>query len=151
MAYEMLVKPKVEYAASVWDPYTKSQISNLEKIQRRAARFVLNDHKKCSSVTNMLKSLKWPSLEQRRKATRLTNLYKVKKEKVKIQCKELEPAPTRARRAHDQQLRRLQSKKEIRQHSFFPRTIKEWNELNQAAVSAPSADAFRRHVLGSDC
>ena len=151
MAYKMLVRPKVEYAASVWDPYTKSQISNLEKIQRRAARFVLNDHKKCSSVTNMLKSLKWPSLEQRRKATRLTNLYKVKKDKVKIQCKELEPAPTRARRAHDQQLRRLQCKKEIRQHSFFPRTIKEWNELNQAAVSAPSADAFRRHVLWSDC
>ena len=47
MTYKMLVRPKVEYAASVWDPYTKSQISNLEKIQRRAARFVLNDHKKC--------------------------------------------------------------------------------------------------------
>ena len=151
MAYKMLVRPKVEYAASVWDPYTKSQISNLEKIQRRAARFVLNDHKKCSSVTNMLKSLKWPSLEQRRKATRLTNLYKIKKDKVKIHCNELEPAPTRARRAHDQQLRRLQCKKEIRQHSFFPRTIKEWNELKQVAVSAPSADAFRRHVLWSDC
>ena len=58
MAYKMLVRPKVEYAASVWDPYTKSQISNLEENQRRAARFVLNDHKKCSSVTNMLKSLK---------------------------------------------------------------------------------------------
>ena len=121
------------------------------RIQRRTARFVLNYHKKTSSVTNMLNNLKWPSLEKRRKATRLTNLYKINNHKIKVQCKELEPAPTRSRRAHDQQLRRLQCKKDIRQNSFFPRTIKEWNELKQEAVSAPSADAFRRHVLWSYC
>ena len=101
MAYKMLVRPKVEYAASVWDPFTKAHTTNIEKIQRRAARFVLNDHKKTSSVTTMLNDLKWPSLEKRRKATRLTNLYKIKNNKAKVQCKELEPAPARSRRAHD--------------------------------------------------
>ena len=49
-AYKMLVRPKVEYAAAVWDPYTAKQINNLEKIQRRAARVVWNDHHKTSRV-----------------------------------------------------------------------------------------------------
>ena len=37
-AYKMLVRPKVEYAAAVWDPYTADHINTLEKIQRLAAR-----------------------------------------------------------------------------------------------------------------
>ena len=69
----MLVRPRVEYAASIWDPHTKDQINSIEKIQRRAARVVTNDHRKTSSVTKMLKVLNWPTLEDRRKAARLTN------------------------------------------------------------------------------
>jgi hypothetical protein len=29
----------LEYAASIWDPYNTGQINQLEKVQRRAARF----------------------------------------------------------------------------------------------------------------
>ena len=80
----MLVRSKVENAASVWDPHTKEQISSIEKIQRRAARVVSNDHRKTSSVSKMLKELDWPTLENRRKAARLTTLYKIRKGAVKV-------------------------------------------------------------------
>ena len=34
------MRPLLEYACSVWDPYTEENISRLEAVQRRAARFV---------------------------------------------------------------------------------------------------------------
>jgi hypothetical protein len=36
-AHEAIVRPTLEYAASIWDPYNTGQINQLEKVQRRAA------------------------------------------------------------------------------------------------------------------
>ena len=53
-AYKVLVHPLLEYASSVWDPHTEKNITKLEEVQRRAARFVLNRYRNTSSVSNML-------------------------------------------------------------------------------------------------
>jgi len=45
-------------------------------IQRRAARWVLGRYDRLDSVTDMLSSLKWRSLELRRSDVRLCMLYK---------------------------------------------------------------------------
>jgi hypothetical protein len=42
-AYTTLVRPSIEYASAVWDPFNKNQISQLDSVQRRAARFVSNN------------------------------------------------------------------------------------------------------------
>jgi hypothetical protein len=42
-AYTTLVRPSVEYASAVWDPYTRNQTNQLEQVQRRAAKFVNNN------------------------------------------------------------------------------------------------------------
>ena len=39
-AYKSLVRPKLEYGCTVYDPYRANQKSWLEQVQRRAARFV---------------------------------------------------------------------------------------------------------------
>ena len=65
------MRPVLEYASCVWDPYTTKEKTKIEKIQRRAARFVTKNYKKKESVTAMLKKLKWQSLEDRRKKARL--------------------------------------------------------------------------------
>ena len=58
-AYISLVRSTMEYGAIVWDPYTTSDINKLERIQRRAARFITGDYKtrEEGSVTKMLNDL----------------------------------------------------------------------------------------------
>ena len=41
--YLTLVRPIMEYTACVWDPHPKYLTDSIEKIQRRAARWVLSD------------------------------------------------------------------------------------------------------------
>jgi hypothetical protein len=43
-SYTAIVRPTIEYAATVWDPTSQSKIKALENIQRRAARFVTNNY-----------------------------------------------------------------------------------------------------------
>jgi len=53
----------MEYASAVWDLYYNVDVDKLEKIQRRAARWVLSDYNRTSSVTQMLDQLSWPTLQ----------------------------------------------------------------------------------------
>ena len=59
-AYTTIVRPKVEYCASIWDPHHGKYIENIEKVQRKAARFVINKpHRYDSpvSVTSLIQDL----------------------------------------------------------------------------------------------
>jgi len=66
-AYLIIVRRTLEYATYVWDPYQEYLIYDIEKIQRRAARWVLSDYSYYSSVTDMLNRLKWPTLQEKRR------------------------------------------------------------------------------------
>ena len=54
----------------VWDPWQKQQINKIEMIQRRTARYTLNQYSYHSSVSAMLQHLCWPTLQQE-----ITNSY----------------------------------------------------------------------------
>ena len=43
-AYLTIVRPLLEYAACIWDPHQEYLIYEIEKIQRRAARWALSDY-----------------------------------------------------------------------------------------------------------
>ncbi|KAI8512099.1 hypothetical protein Bbelb_111990 [Branchiostoma belcheri] len=75
--YKALVRPHLEYSATVWDPYTIKGMQAVEAVQRRAARVTFNDYRRTSSVTQMLDELQWPLLSERRRSARLTTFYKI--------------------------------------------------------------------------
>ena len=59
----MMVRPQLEYASDVWDPHHVGDVMELEKVQQRAAHWVLNDYDRFSLFTVMLDQLPWPTLQ----------------------------------------------------------------------------------------
>lgn len=149
LAYFTLVRPIIEYAAPVWDPHTQRNIYKIEMVQRRAARFVCSRYHNTSSVSEMLQELNWPSLQQRREVLRLVLLYKMHQGKVIFDTSPyITPVLRATRHTHQQGYQVPASTTEYHRHSFFPRTVKVWNSLPPDIISAPSAEAFRRHLAG---
>ena len=76
-AYLSFVRSQLEYSAFIWDPYRVSDSNQLDRVQKRAARFVFSDYSYHSSITDMIHKLGWKDLATRRKEIGLTLLYKM--------------------------------------------------------------------------
>ena len=148
LAYFSLVRSKLEYSASIWDPYLKKDITLLEQVQRRAARFVSNDYRYRSSVTSMLQELGWQDLASRRRDIRLALFYKVIHHlvAVPIDDKFLIKADIRTRANNGYKYRIPKTNCEEFRSFFYSRTIPDWNRLPQSTVEAPSIDAFKQRL-----
>ena len=67
-AYQALVRPHLEYASAAWDPHLVKDIKTVQNVQ--------SDYtSEKGTVTRLLDSLNWPSLEARRKCRRLELLH----------------------------------------------------------------------------
>ena len=55
----------MEYATAAWDPFTRKNIDELDKIQRRAERLVTGVYSRYQSVSKLIKELEWESLSLR--------------------------------------------------------------------------------------
>ena len=73
--YKMLVRPILIYSCIVWDPHTSKNVNNLEMVQRRSARFVFSNYRRTASPSDMIKTLRWESLAERRKKSKIIMIY----------------------------------------------------------------------------
>ena len=151
LAYLTLVRSGLEYASVVWDPFLQREIDRLEKIQRRAARFVTNNYRRECGLTStqLIDSLGWDSLQERRKTARLCMLYKAINREVALSIDML-CRPDNRTRGSTQNFRTIQTKKRPFANSFFIRTIPDWNKLPSDVKLAPTFTAFKARLKKSD-
>ena len=92
MAYKGLVRPILEYVSPVWDPSGKTLQDELEKVQNPAAWFITGNYNfETGNMTKILGHLKWKSLKQRWKSSRLILFYKGLKGQASIPLLTLKP------------------------------------------------------------
>ena len=141
-AYKSYVRPVVEYAASVRDPWQNKYLyRKIEMIQQRAVRYKFNDFSFTSSVSNMLSKLNLPTLQKHRQISALIMFYKIKHQLVNIQF------PNTIRPALRHRYSFPRSNINTHRHSFFPRTAKVWNTLPPDICNSPDLGSFRAGLL----
>ena len=118
--YTTLVRPLVEYACTIWDPHTAQNIHKLEAVQRRSVCFVMNTYAQTSSVTSMLDTLQWSSLEERRARCKAVMMYRIVNGLVAIPPSELHPTSSAAR-GHTRRFMVPYARTLIYKQSFFSR------------------------------
>jgi len=119
------------------------QTYQLEKVQRNAARFVMNDFSQFSSVTRMLEHQSWPSLEQRRTHFKLLMLLKLIYHLVEIPSITL-TSLTSCTRGHNHRFTIPPIRTESYLHSFLPSAVKLWNNLPQSLIKIDNIDDFKK-------
>jgi hypothetical protein len=120
----------------------------VEAVQRRAARYVANNHRNRSSVSNIIQRLKWRPLADKRKDARLMNLYKIDREFVAINKEnKLIPTGRKTRKSHNRSFQIPSSRIDTRKMSFFPRTVRDWNLLAPDIVELDTPEAFKAMIV----
>ena len=146
-AYFSLVRSLLEYSCAVWDPHYKKDTDRLERVQRRAARFVKHDYKWNSSVTQMIRDLGWTSLAHRRKEIRLTLFYKIIHNITTVPTDDiLVKADARTRSNHPYKYKHIRTSTNNYKFSFFPRTVPEWNSLDSNTINSDNIDTYKARL-----
>ena len=143
--YNALVLPGLQYAASAWDPYLVTDIDELEKVQRRGARFVTNNYQDRTPgcVSGMIQELKWPPLHERRRLHRLSFLFKIKHQLVDVNPGSLlQSSDSRTR--GKARIHQAHTQSTVYSNSFYPRTIREWNLLPTTITDITAQGEFER-------
>ena len=158
-AYFSLVRSGMEYAAPIWDPYQKGDISDLEKVQRQAARWVKSVYsRKPGAVTKLLKELEWTSLADRRRNLKLILLFKLTKDDIVLSLEDFDISyadrPTKAASVIEEdgsvtsyKLDTLTAKKAPLQHSTLVSTIPLWNKVPGDILASSTSDIFKSALL----
>jgi hypothetical protein len=153
-AYTTLTRPHLEYGSAVWDPIYKTQITELQKVQRRAARFIKNDYSHESSVTTMLSQLNLPPLATRRLIHRICIFHHAYYGTIAIPIPSYIISITRpTRHSSETDFIQVSTSANYYQQTFFPRTVCDWNALpasmKMIVKPEPFKSALEAHLHGT--
>ena len=148
LLFKSLVRPHLEYACSVWNPYKLKDIEAIENVQRRATK-MLPDMKDLT-YEERLRKLKLPSLRYRRLRGDMVETYKIVSGIYdKRVTKDLLPTHTSTQhqtRGHSRKLAKNRSRLDIRKHYFTNKVVEDWNSLPDSVVTAKNVKIFENRL-----
>jgi len=135
------VRPIIEYTAFLW---SNTNSNKLESVQRRAARYVMPDFDKYSSVSEMLSTLQWDNLKNRQDNQSLSIFYKLINGLVDVHIPECMVNNSLVTRGHNRRFINISTAVDNYKFSFFPRIFPMWNALPSASeeVNALTLEQF---------
>jgi hypothetical protein len=147
--YKSMIRPIMEYADIIYDGSSDTCLKRLEDTQRQAALACTSAYKHTRHV-NLLDELGWSPLATRRKHHRMNVMFKIQHGLVPPYLRNLCPPLTQNRT--DYNLRTGMNittpiqKTTTYQKSFFPQSIKDWNNLDVELRQAPSIENFKEKL-----
>ena len=126
-----------------WTPTLKKK-DQLEKVQRRAARWTTNNFNYRSSTTATVDKLGWRTLELRQADARQCLFFKIEHGLVAVPLPEyIEPSNRISRYCHSMTFRQLQTSTNYYKYSFFPLAIVQWKALPADVACLPDLESFK--------
>jgi hypothetical protein len=145
LLYKSLVRCHLEYAVSVWNPYKKGIIRELENVQKRATKLIYNC--KGLSYKDRLMFLQLPTLKFRRYRGDMIEVFKILN-----QLYDINVVPPLNRnlgsrtRGNSFKLHVDRCKYDVRKYSFCNRIVNLWNSLPEYVVNSGSLNIFKNHL-----
>ena len=143
--YKSLVRPHLEYATTVWNPYLKRDIQLIERVQKRATKCIHGLHD--LPYDQRLLSLNLDSLEKRRLIVDLTEIFKITHKMSILHSSTFFSFVSDSRtRGHNFKVFKKIARLNCRKYFFSQRCINVWNKLPWNVVNSVSVSQFKRLV-----
>jgi hypothetical protein len=144
--YKYMIRPLLEYGDIIFDGSADKQLLKLENVQRQAAITCTGAYKHTKHDI-LLDELGWPPLSLRRKNHRMSNMFKIQTGLAPNYLTNACPPLTRDRTKYNlrsgMNITTPQSRTTSFQKSYFPQSIRDWNELDPNLRGAVSLAAFK--------
>lgn len=148
--YKQRVRPLLEFCSPAWNPWLKTDIDAVEKVQIKAINAICG--LKSKSYNEKLKELNILSLELRRQQSDLVQTYKILHKIDRVDPKtwfetfgDTSLRPTRQSSYH-LNLKRSRSSHDFRANFFSQRIVDTWNNLPVHVKQQPSLSLFKKNL-----
>jgi len=145
LLYKSMVRPHLEYANSVWCPYKMGDIQDIEKVQKRATKLIIN--LKNMSYMDRLQRLKLPTLKYRRLRGDMIEVFKITHEiydpEVSLKLAYHSGSITRGNKY---KLLNHRFHYDLRKHYFSARIVNIWNSLPDHVVDVNTVNLFKTRL-----